>query len=152
MPIHSYHDYLLFLKQSSRPTLFRKIMLASFLCFLIVLGISSALLYSTFRQNSAKSQSQYLDVTLGGFTSTKQSLDELLTVFKVAGAKVEAIDSTKEATPSAFAFFASVDDIVKTLSKIGLARENIAFQRSLLAEKSPPQEYSNLVRSLGDYT
>lgn len=142
-----YKHYLYFLKKKSEPSIFQKIAITFLALLFIALGASSAFLYYQYKKDApAQVQAQYLEKATVSFKNVKESLDEVLSTFKVAGAKIQFIDSFKEASnsvsASAAGFFTSIDDIQKTLSKIELAKKNITFQKQLLKEKTPPVNYA----------
>jgi len=152
MSIHSYKNYLLKLREKTKPSLYKKILTLSAITLFIILGIFSALAYYKYRvEPFEKARIQYLDIASGGFNSTKDSLEDILVSFKVAGEKVDVINSQKESTGSASGFSVILDDITKTILKIESTQKNILFQKKLLQEKLVPPQYSELNINLVNY-
>ena len=149
MYIYSYKYYLQLLEKRPKFPLIQKIFLTIFVILLATAGIVSSIFFYQYQKYfPIKAQNQYLQFSHGGLVSVSQSLEELLTTFKVAGAKVEVIDKSKESSASATGFFASLDDIQKTLSKLQSTKEHIEFQKNLLEEKTVPEVYLGLNNDL----
>jgi len=149
MAVYPYKYYLQLLEKGSKISFVQKILLTFFGVLFIFAGTASAILFYQYQKYlPIQAQNQYLQLAHGGFTSVSQSLEELLTAFKVAGAKVEVIDKSKESSASAAGFFVSLDDIQKTLSKLQSTKEDIKFQKNLLEEKTTPEVYSGLNNDL----
>lgn len=120
--------------------------------FLVVLGaISAFILFFQLKAPAIQSERHYLEIASGGFITTEQSLDELLNIFSVAGAKIEVIDRVKEATSSAYGFFVSLDDIEKILATIEQTTKTVTFQKELLNQKGIPEAYLELNGELINY-
>jgi len=152
MFIHSYKYYLLSLKKNPELSLIYKIIIILFGLIFIIIGSSSAYFYySIKKEEPVIKQRQYLEITSGGFYSVTQSFDEILNVFKIAGAKTYFLDTHKESSQSALGFFVSVDDITKTLSKIELIKNNIDYQKSLLNDNQNLEKYISLNAEISDY-
>jgi hypothetical protein len=149
MFIYSYKDYLRLLEKRPRISPFGKIFILIFGVLFIIAGIFSAVTYYQYKKElPIKAQNQYLDLSYGGFISVSQSIEELAQTFKVAGAKTQLIEKSKESSAQASGFFVSLDDSQKTLSKIQSTKENIKFQKNLLRERIIPEVYLGLNNDL----
>ncbi len=149
---HAYKQYLAYLRRRTKPSLLSRSLVFTFLAIFMMLGTVSAFFYYQLKKETPKrAQLEYLQLATGGFVSSKQSIEEILTDFKIAGAKIEVVESSKDATPSSLAFFTALDDLAKISSKIEAARKNIIFQKEILGHKQIPIEYSTLNGELTSY-
>lgn len=141
----SYKYYLNLLERSSKTSPPKRIILAIVAVVLVLIGISSALVYYLYQKEAPiRVQNQYLLLASGGFNSVGQSLNEILSSLQVAGAKTEIIDKSKESSSSATGYFASLDDVQKIMSSLEKIDSSVSFQKKVLLEKNPPEKYSKL--------
>src|SRR3989344_1711853 len=94
MIVRSYQHHLNLINQKPRSSIFKKILVFNLLLFLAILGFVSAFYYWQFKKEAPlRARIHYLEVASGGFTASKQSLDETLTTFQIAGAKIRTVDN-----------------------------------------------------------
>src|SRR3989338_2615308 len=147
MIIQSYRQYLDFLEK----TLYKKTSkLKKSLILVLILGLIIAGTFSAFFVYYAKkisishAQGQYLELANDGFFKTKQSLDETISLFKVAGTKVQVASQLKDNQEATSSYFLSLDQTQKVLSRIEAVKGNISFQKTVLQKTNVPQVYSGL--------
>lgn len=85
------------------------------------------------------------------FNSTRDSINDLLTSFKIAGIKVSYLDTNKESTEQALAFFTALDDLEKNISKMQTIAENIKVTQKELSKSYVGSEYESLKNNLTSY-
>lgn len=97
-----------------------------------------------------RAESDYLKTAAVGFSSSSQSINDLLGGFQVAGVKVEAVDKLKEASSEALnsGYFVALDDLEKTRAAIDASRTNILFNKEELSKLDPPPQFHDLNMSL----
>ena len=146
----SYKDYLSFIEKSKKPSILKRSLFLTSIFALIILGISSAFIYYFYqKENPVRAQNQYLELANGGFATTKQSLEELLVTFQIAGSKTALIDTLKESTSSSLpGYFVTLDDLTKILAKIESVRASVAFQKDSLKKEATPKPYQSLNSNL----
>src|SRR4030042_5045862 len=148
-PLEVYKNYLRLLQKKPKFTILGKIFLAVLAVIFILAGSLSAVFYYQYKKDlPVKAENLYLEKANKGLISVNLATEELLGSFKIAGAKVQLIDKTKESSPSALGYFVSLDDIGKNVSKIQLTKENIQFQKNMLNEKSVPEKFQELNNEL----
>lgn len=139
-----YKHYLEALDQKSGLQLWRKLLIALLVLIFSAVGTASALLYKYQKEEPARLQYQYLQSVITDFESSSQSLEELLTTFKVAGDKITALDSLQEGSEAASGFFVSLDDIEKEIAIIDTTRDNLNQKKLRLVDKTPPRDLTDL--------
>ena len=147
MIIQSYRQYLDFLEK----TLYKKTSkLKKSLILVLILGLVTAGTFSAFfvyytkKISISHAQNQYLELANAGFFKTKQSLDETISLFKVAGTKVQVASQLKDNQEATSSYFLSLDQTQKVLSRIEAVKGNISFQKTALQKTDVPQVYSGL--------
>ncbi len=143
MLVQAYKQYKDFL-DSRRPRFYfiKKSAAITFTILFVALGAISAFVY--YQYNKIEPQiieAQYLDNLNGSFNTGKQSLEDVLTTFKIAGAKITLVDNLKESSNSASGYSISLDDIDKTISKIDAAREIFQDQKNQIASTNIPLKF-----------
>lgn len=145
----SYKYYLNLLEKSSKTSPIKKFILFVLTALFILVGIFSSLIYYFYQKEAPiRSQNQYLRLASGGFNSIEQSLDEILSLYQVAGTKAQIIDTSKESSPSASGYFVSLDDVQKIMSSLEKVKSDIDYQKGLLQDQKTPQRYSRLHNDL----
>lgn len=134
MPALSYREYLDILKGPPKKKRVYKTALASFLVsVLLIIGTLSALIF--YYKKSIEPQiiaSNFVESASIGLISSKQSLNDVLETFQVAGAKVAIVDNLQNSTNPQTAYFIDLADKQKLLSKVTSAKQNVIFQRHQL--------------------
>lgn len=152
MEIFSYKHHLQLLEEQKQPKFIYKTLLLTFAAVILTLGFFSSLFYYQYKKDEPlRAQNQYLQFLSGGFGTTRQSLSETIESYQVAGARVKFIDSIKEATPQAAGYYASLDDVEKSITKIDTLQKNIRFQRNQLKKEIPPQDFKTLSGDMAKY-
>lgn len=147
MIVQSYRQYLDFLEK----TLYKKTSkLKKSLALVLILGLVTAgtfsafFIYYTKKISISHAQGQYLELANSGFFKTKQSLDEIISLFKVAGTKIQVANQLKDNREATSSYFLSLDQTQKVLSRIEAVKGNISFQKTVLQKAAVPQVYSGL--------
>lgn len=134
MPTLSYKEYLEILKGPPRKKRVYKTALVSFfIAVFLLIGTLSALIF--YYKKNIEPQvlaSNFIESASTGFISSKQSLNDVLETFQVAGAKVATVDNLQNSASPQEAYFIDLADKQKLLSKISLAKQNVQFQRQQL--------------------
>lgn len=140
-----YKHYLQLLKSKPSSKLIHKLAAVSALAVFIAVGTFSAFYYQYQKVQPQILKYEYLQQIGGDFTSANQSVNEVLTAFKVAGAKVQIVDKLQE-TPQATAsgFYVALDDLEKTSSLLDQTQQALANKQQDLEEKSAPLEFATL--------
>lgn len=153
MPALSYKEYLDIQKGPSRKKRVYKTALVSFfIVALLAIGTLSALAFY-YKKNIEPqiTASNFLESASAGFISSKQSLNDILETFQVAGAKVAMVDNLQNSNNSQEAYFIDLADKQKLLSKISLAKQNIQFQRQQLQKAHVRPELQSVTADLISY-
>lgn len=144
MHVHSYKYYLQTLNQKDHPSKFQKFALTSIVSILILVGLTTSFIYYVYKKElPVRNNYLHLKTASSSYLATKQSLNEVLISLQVAGAKVEVVDSFREASSQATGFFTSLDDIEKIILKITSARKNVENQKFYLDQQQIPFEPLN---------
>ena len=134
MPALSYREYLDILKGPHRKKRVYKTALATFfISALLIVGTLSALVF--YYKKDIEPQivaSNFVESASVGLISSKQSLNDVLETFQVAGAKVAIVDNLQNSTNPQTAYFIDLSDKQKLLSKVGSAKQNVVFQKQQL--------------------
>lgn len=151
MNVFSYKHHLALITQK-KPKIFQKALFVFLGILLTAAGIVTSVFYYEYKKDEPlRVENQYLDTVIGSFSTTRQSISETLATFQVAGAKIKAIDNVKEATPQAAGFYATLDDIDKTVAKIEALEKNIKFQKSQLSKLDPPPKFAGVSEDLKSF-
>ncbi len=153
MPALSYKEYLDILKGPSKKKRVYKTALATFFVVsLLIIGALSAMIFY-YKKNIEPqiTASNYLESASIGLVSAKQSLNDVLETFQVAGAKVATVDNLQNSPNPQEAYFIDLADKQKLLSKIGLAKQNVQFQRQQLQKTRVLPELQNITTGLISY-
>ncbi len=152
MHIHSYKYYVSVLEKKPKISLLRKALFLFFAFVLIVGGAISAFsFWQYFKEAPLRTENHYLEVAIGGFSSSKNSLSEILASFQVAGAKVKAIDILKEATPTAEGYYVTLDDIGKAIAQVESTQKSLLDQKNQLSKLEVPDKFQSIRKDLLSY-
>ncbi|MDP2632632.1 MAG: hypothetical protein Q8P25_02830 [Candidatus Curtissbacteria bacterium] len=144
MQVHSYRHYLDSLDNKTDTGLLGKILLIVGIVILVVVGVTSSLLYyESKKETPIRRQAAYIQNTNNTLISINQSVDEILTSFQVAGAKIQIVDDLKESSAAASGFFTSLDDLERSLSKLELMNKNLENTKLSFMDIDPPQDLEN---------
>lgn len=112
--------------------------------------ISALLLWQYQKEAPIRAQNHYLEVASGGFGAAKQSINETMETFQVAGVKVVTVDSLKEASSTAISsgFVVLLEDIDKTIAKIESAQKVIKNQKLDLKKQNVPDQFRAINNNL----
>ncbi len=153
MPALSYKEYLDILKGPPKKKRVYKTALATFfVASLLLIGALSATIF--YYKKNIEPQiiaSNYLESASTGFISSKQSLNDVLETFQVAGAKVATVDNLQNSPKHQEAYFIDLADKQKLLSKISLAKQNVQFQKQQLQKARVLPELQNITNDLVSY-
>ena len=162
MQVQSYRHYLDSLDKKTNTGPLGKILLFAGFVILMMVGITSGIIYYESKKEAPiRKQAAYLQNTSNILASQNQSIDEILSSFQVAGAKVQLVDSLKESSAAASGFFISLDDLERSLSKLESMEKNIQNTKLTLNSSIPPENlsgpnsdvitfFSNTQNSLGE--
>lgn len=153
MPALSYKEYLDILKgPPKRKRVYKTALTVLFIVTFLIIGTLSAFVF--YYKKNIEPQiiaSNYIESASTGFISSKQSLNDVLETFQVAGAKVAVVDNLQNSTNPQTAYFIDLADKQKLLSKIDLARQNVEFQKQQLQRANVPAELKSLTNDLISY-
>lgn len=150
----SYREYLDFLSgpNTTQKKVVRSLVLATFIGMFTITGLlSAAFFYYTKTIQPQIAAADFIQTTSVGFISTKQSLNDVLSTFQVAGEKVSVIDNLQNNQNAQEGFFVDLADKQKLLEKIRLTKQNVQFQKSMLQKEAVPPVFQNLTRDLINY-
>lgn len=152
MQIFSYQHHLSVLTQRAKPKFIHKTLLLTLGVTLLCAGFISSLIYYQFKKDEPlRAENHYLQSTIGAFSTAKQSVDETLRNFQVAGAKIKIIDNLKESTPQAAGYYALLDDIDRTTAKVEALEKNIRYQNSQTKRQKIPGKFDQITRDLTSF-
>lgn len=153
MPALSYREYLDILKGPPKKKRVYKTLLATFIIavFLITGTLSALIFYYKKNIEPQIIASNFVGSASAGFISSKQSLNDVLETFQVAGAKVAIVDNLQNSPDPQTAYFIDLADKQKLLSKIGLAKQNVQFQRQQLQKTHVLPELQSITADLINY-
>ena len=96
MQVQSYRHYLDSLDKKTNTGPLGKILLFAGFVILMMVGITSGIIYYESKKEAPiRKQAAYLQNTSNILASQNQSIDEILSSFQVAGAKVQLLNSLK---------------------------------------------------------
>ena len=150
MNVVSYKHYLALFEEKPAP-LISKIALSLLSLSVLFAGIFLVIFYQYAKEAPLRIKYQYLQSISIDFNQSNQSLKEVLSEFKVAGAKVQFVETLKEKTGSEAAFFAALDDLEKSASKIESAQNNLLAKKETLLQKAVPGELLDLNSKIIDF-
>lgn len=152
MPQESYKHYLEYLqKHTGKLSLYKKFLIAIVGIGFVSTGTVSALYYQYQKEEPLRAENRYLEQVATTYNTSKDSLDEVLQTFKVAGVKAQAVDNLKEASGQAQGFTVSLDDLERTLSKIESTKKNMLFLKGNIAKSDIPEKFSSFNRQVQGY-
>lgn len=153
MPVLSYKEYLDILKgPPKKKRVYKTALTTLFVVSLLLIGALSAMIF--YYKKNIEPQilaSNYLESASVGFMSSKQSLNDVLETFQVAGAKVATVDNLQNSPNPQEAYFIDLADKQKLLSKIGLAKQNVQFQKQQLQKTRVLPDLQNITNDLVGY-
>lgn len=149
---YKYHLYLF--RQKTKTGFGKKILRTLFGIALLIVGTFSALIYWLYKTEAPiRAEIQYLEVANGGFTSTRQSVSEILQIFQVAGEKTIAVDSLKEASGSVVptGYIILLEDLDKTIAKIESTEKAVKNKKLDLKKLEAPLKFAAVNTNLLSY-
>lgn len=153
MPALSYREYLDILKGPPRKKrVYKTVLVTLFITAFLTVGTLSALV--VFYKRNVEPQvvaSSFIQAASAGFISSKQSLNDVLETFQVAGTKVAVIDNLQNSANPETGYFVDLADKQKLLSKIDLAKRNVEFQKQQLQKAYIPPELKSITADLINY-
>jgi hypothetical protein len=147
----SYRHYLDLLENRPGSPLFHKILIFLLAAVLIGVGTLSAVFYKYQKDAPLRGKYEYLETAKSDYESSRQSINEVLAAFRVAGDKVSIVDALQEAQTQSQGFFVALDDIEKNLSKIEATKNNISAKKDRTENQNPPGEFTGLHNQLIDF-
>ena len=118
--------------------------------FLIVLLALVYLVYEIHRQLTVSARRQYIGLVSANLISADQSMDELMITLDIGKSSYEKVLGNTE-TNGNFNYSIIVGNNQKSLSQIGLLKDNLDFQKNLLANAKTPREYQILEDGFNNY-
>lgn len=153
MAIHAYKEYLDYLNNLNRRRHWPKKLFS--ILAVIVLFVALTLASSNYYINSKivpkKQAVNYLNTVKNATTQTARSLNDVTAIYKVAGAKTQAIANANESTPSSLGFNTTIEDIQKSIEGIELARKNIGIQSNYIKAAALPKNLLEISTQSEDY-
>lgn len=152
MHAHSYQYYLHRLEKKPAFPFVQKALLSVLGLILGVGGIVSAFSFLQYRQEAPlRREVRYLEISISGFQSAQSSLSEIISTFQVAGTKVKAVDTLKEATPTAVGYFVSLDDIDRAIVQVQSTQKSLLEQKNQLSKLKTPLKFAQTTKELLAY-
>lgn len=152
MHIHSYKYYVSVLEKKPKASLIQKTLLLIIALVLVTGGTVSAFsFWQYYKEAPLRAENHYLEVAISGFTSSKNSLTEIIGSFQVAGVKVKAVDSLKEATPTAQGYYVTLGDIEKAISQVESTQKSLLDQKNQLSKLAVPVKFEAVRKDLLAY-
>jgi len=149
MLVCSYKAYLRHLEKNPKKSVLQKIILTFCAVLLVITGIISALFFYQYNLEAPiRAENQYVETAESGFIATKQSINEMLDAFNVAGAKIKIFDNLKEGSAAASGFSTSLDDVNRNISNIETVRGNVIIQKNQLGKFKTPQKFEKINQEL----
>ena len=118
--------------------------------FLILLLVAVYLIYEFHRQLTVSAKQQYIGLVSANLISADQSMDELMNTLDIGKSSYEKVLGNTE-TNGNFNYSIIVGNNQKSLSQIGLLKDNLDFQKKLLSSAKTPREYQTLEDSFNNY-
>src|SRR3989344_7805524 len=148
----SYQHHLSLVARKAKPKFIHKTLLAVLAVILLCVGFLSSLVYYQFKKDEPlRADNRYLQNAIGVFAQTKQSVNETLQSFQIAGVKIKIIDNVKESTPQAAGYYALLDDIDRTLAKVDVLEKNIRYQNSQAKRQAVPADFAQITLDLTNF-
>lgn len=149
----SYRHYLDYIHQKPKSTLISKIAILLFIGIFITTGIFAAAVYKFHKEAPLVAKYQYLESVSSDFSGAINSVNDILVSFKVAGDKIEVVDSLKESSASAATggFYVSLDDVERILSKIEATSQNLQSKKSSLEGQNIPSDLVELANQVDSF-
>ncbi|MEX2028394.1 MAG: hypothetical protein WD988_02740 [Candidatus Curtissbacteria bacterium] len=152
MHAHSYKYYLHRLEKKPTFSRVQKALVPVFVLILGLGGIVSAFLFLQYRQEAPlREQVRFLEISISSFQNAQTSLSEILSTFQVAGTKVKAVDTLKEATPTAEGYFVSLDDINRAIAQVQSTQQSLLEQKNQLSRLPTPLKFQQIRKELLAY-
>lgn len=152
MHIHSYKYYVSVLEKKPKASLIQKTLLLILALVLVTGGAVSAFsFWQYYKEAPLRAENHYLEVAISGFTSSKSSLSEIIGSFQVAGAKVKAVDTLKESTPTAEGYYVNLGDIEKAISQVESTQKSLLDQKNQLSKLAVPAKFEVVRKDLLAY-
>ena len=149
---NSYKYYLYLLKKEAGNVPWQKIFLSITAVLVIIFGmVSSVIFYQYQKDEPLREEVRYLQKAAASFSAASSSIEEILSISRIAGAKTEFISNTQEATAQAEGFFISLDDLERSQQVVSAAKNNINFQKTLLNDDQIPAKYLSLKKDLLEF-
>src|SRR3989344_3443402 len=118
--------------------------------FLIVLLALVYLVYEFHRQLTVSAKQQYIGLVSANLISADQSMDELMITLDIGKSSYEKVLGNTE-TNGDLNYSIIVGNNQKSLSQIGLLKDNLDFQKNLLTSAKTPREYQTLEDGFNNY-
>jgi len=152
MQVSSYRHHIELSLQKAKPKFIEKSFFLIAGMVLLGLGFISSLFFYQFKLDEPlRAQNQYLENVIGSFSQTKQSVNETLQSFQVAGANIKFVDNLKESTPQAAGFYTYLNDIDKTVAKIDSLEKNIKYQKAQSRHADVPEIFQPVTAHLNSF-
>ena len=118
--------------------------------FLIVLLALVYLIYEIHRQLTVSAKQQYIGLVSANLISADQSMDELINTLDIGKTSYEMVLGSAE-TGASVDYSIIVGNNQRSLSQIGLLKNNLDFQKNLLVNAKTPKEYQALEDDFNNY-
>ena len=118
--------------------------------FLILLLVAVYLIYEFHRQLTVSAKQQYIGLVSANLISADQSMDELMNTLDIGKSSYEKVLGNTQ-TNGDLNYSIIVGNNQKSLSQIGLLKDNLDFQKKLLSSAKTPREYQTLEDSFNNY-
>src|SRR3989344_4979327 len=118
--------------------------------FLILLLVAVYLIYEFHRQLTVSVKQQYIGLVSANLISADQSMDELMNTLDIGKSSYEKVLGNTE-TNGGLNYSIIVGNNQKSLSQIGLLKDNLDFQKNLLSSAKTPREYQTLKDGFNNY-
>ena len=118
--------------------------------FLIALLVFVYLIYEFHRRLTVSAKQQYIGLVSANLISADQSMDELMNTLDIGKSSYEKVLGNTQ-TNGDLNYSIIVGNNQKSLSQIGLLKDNLDFQKKLLSSAKTPREYQTLEDSFNNY-
>src|SRR3989338_6993779 len=118
--------------------------------FLILLLVAVYLIYEFHRKLTVSAKQQYIGLVSANLISADQSMDELMNTLDIGKSSYEKVLGNTQ-TNGDLNYSIIVGNNQKSLSQIGLLKDNLDFQKKLLYSAKTPREYQTLEDSFNNY-
>jgi hypothetical protein len=148
----SYRQHIEGFYSKAKPKLIQKSFFLIFGVILLSLGFVSSLVYYQYKKDEPlRVENHYLESVIGSFSQTRQSVNETLQTFQVAGAKIRIVDNLKESTPQAAGYYSYLNDIDSTIAKIESLENNIKFEKAQSRRMPVPDKFKTVTKNLNNF-